>query len=519
MPRVSPRLLNTPFAQAAENCDFRNGQLRPSKAPLDTGVDLQLSTKSFYWYNREGNGGAGFWFEWDADVDVVRSPIADDTDKRVYFTGDGVPGFTDITLGQSGTGPYPGARYDLGLPAPGAPTATGPTGSAPDGTQEEETAYIMTFVDTFGAEGPPSPPSQAVTRWDGSTVSLTLLEIATGNFNVTAKRIYRLTLSGVYQFVAEIPNANDTYDDSVVNASLGEPVPSDGWVAPHPDMIGLTAIPGGVLMGWWDDTIAFCEPYQPHAWPVEYRQTVNADVVGAAVASQGIVVVTRGKPYMILGTNPASYQPVELDHVYPGISKRSVVDMGDYVAYASPEGIVAVGGSQPQLLTEEHINPEQWVDTYGKSSLKAVRHKNRYLGFYDGTPNAAFAFSPEEGFRDFAESASALWRDPQTGDVYLRQGTDLLKWDEGADAAYEWVSKEFTLPPQQRYGVCKVDADAYPVAFECYLDGVLAKSLSVASRSSFRLPTTAQYRTLRVRVTGSAPINFIQLASSKDEIR
>lgn len=519
MPRVSSRLLEDGYAQAAENCDFRRGKLEPSRAPLDTGVNLGFSTESIYWYNRAGNGGDGFWFEWDTDVDVVRGPIANDVDLRVYFTGDGVPGFTDVTLGQSGTGPYPGARYDLGIPVPDAPTANSMTGEPPDGFSEEQTGYVLTFVDKYGAEGAPSAASNEITRWDGDsqTVSLTSLDVATGNFDIPFKNIYRLTSAGVYQFVAQIPNANTTYEDGVDNP-LGEPVPSDGWLPPHPDMIGLTAVPGGIMMGWWDNTVAFCVPGQPHAWPLEYRYALEYDVVGAAVGAQGILVVTKGKPYMFMGTSPASYQPIQMDHPFPGLNKRSVVDMGDYIMYASPEGLVAVGGPSPGLISEAHIKPEQWRAKYGKSTLIATRWHDQYLGFYDGSGGSAFTFHPRDGFQDFDQAAEALWSDPQTGDVYIKQGLNLYQWDSGANETYEWVSGEFNIPPQRRYGVAKVDADSYPVTFEFYRDGALAKSLSVTSRQSFRLPTQQAYSRCHIRVAGSAPINFIQLASGKDEI-
>lgn len=519
MPRVSPRLLGDGFAQAASNCDFRSGRLDPSKAPLDTGVTLQTGTESIYWYNREGNGGAGFWFQWGSSVDVAKSPVPDDVDRLIYFTGAGVPKFTDITLGQSGGGPYPGASYDLGLPAPDAPTASDMSGTTPDGAQVEQTGYIMTYVDTYGYEGPPSAASGEVDRWDGTAdaVELTNLSIPSGNFNVVAKRLYRLTNAGVFQFLAEIPAASTTFSDDIDNP-LGEPVITEGWIAPNPNMIGMTAVPNGGLMGWWGNTVAFSVPGQPHAWPIEYRYGFDYEIVGAAVTSQGIAIVTKGRPYMLMGTGPSSYSPIQMDHVLPGISKDSVVDMGDYALYASPEGLVAVGGSSPGLVTEPHIKPEQWRERYGNATLKAVRWDDRYLGFYDGASGAAFSFRADEGFRDFDQSATAVWMDPETADVYVKQGTTLAKWGEGSDEIYEWVSGEGTIPPLARWGVAKVDADSYPVTFEFYRDGALAKSKTVTGPQSFRLPTRRDYRRFHVRVAGSSPINFIQLASGKDEI-
>lgn len=475
---------------------------------------MQASTKTIYWFNRDADGG--YWFEWDSDVDVVRGPIVNDTNLRTYFTGDGAPKLTTASLGQSGGGPYPGASRSLGIPAPTAPTAAGPSGSPPSGAQTISTAYVVTFVSEFGEEGPTSPASNVIDRWDGGTVTLSSIPVPSGAFVAPTKRIYRIELNNVFQFVAEIPAATTTYSDTVKSESLGDPVPSEEWVAPHEDMVGLTALPNGVLMGWWGNTLAFSEAYQPHAWPIRYRLALDYDIVGAAVSAYGVVVVTKGMPYLIAGSSPASMSQTKLDVIQACLSKRSVVDMGNYVVYASADGLVAVGGTETHLITESHITPEQWRTAFDPQSIHAYRWDDRYLGFYSG---GSFSFHPQEGFRVFTQQCDCAFLDDQTGDLYIKQGTNLRKWGQGEPSLYTWRSKVFSVAPGHVFSACKVDAVNYPVTLKFYTDGALRKTKSVSSPHAFRLPTRERYREMEIELTGTAAVNAVQIANTMSEVQ
>lgn len=515
MPRISPKLLNNQNAQTATNCNFDSGQLSPSKIPLDASTPLLSGTRAIYWFNRKSNGGLGYWLQWSGDVNVVRGPIANDTNLRTYFTGDGAPKYTTASLAQSGAGPYPGASRNLGLPTPNSFNATAPGGSPAAGVQKIATAYVVTYVSDMGEEGPPSAPSAIVDRWDGGNVSLSSIPVATGSFVIASKRIYRQELNGVFQFVAQISAAATTYSDSVKSESLGEPVPSETWIAPHADMIGLTALPNGILMGWWKNTLAFSEPYQPHAWPIEYRLALDYDVVGAAVSASGVIVTTTGKPYLIAGSSPASMSQNPMDVVQACVAKRSVVDMGEFVIYASADGLVACGGLQAQLITEPHITPEQWRSMFNPSTVHGYRWNDRYLGFYSG---GSFSFHPSEGFRLFTENCDCAFLDDETGSLYVKQGLALKKWGQGVAAAYTWKSKDFTVPPSGVFGALKVDAQSYPVVCKFYADGALKKTVSVSSKKPFRIPTIKRYRSCEIELTGSGVVNGVQIASSMSEI-
>jgi len=518
-PRVDPKLLKDSYATKALNVELRRGQLAPVKAPLAISVNVNTETKSIYHFNRDANSGNGFWFSFGGDVDVVRGPIANDTELRTYFTGVGVPKYTDATIATGGSGPYPTVSYDLGLPVPTALAAIGPTGSPPSGGQEVSTSYVRTFVTDKGEEGPPSDTSNVVVRWDGAVVALSGLTPPTGNYNITHTRIYRVELTGSYFFVAELPISAADYQDSVKSADLLRILPSTDWSAPHENMKGLMALPNGGLMGFWDNTLGFSEPFIPHAWPTGYQLALSHDVVGAAVSANGIVVVTTGSPYLIVGSNPQSMSQTKLDVVQAGSSKRSIVDMGAYVVYASADGLVAAGGLDAKVITESYMLPAQWRERVKPESIHAYRYEERYLAFYDnGTQSGAFSFHPQEGFRFYDEYCDCAYLDDETGDLIVKQGTELKRWEAGAPKPYEWRSKLWVTPGGEAICCGKIDADSYPVSLEYYIDDALLMTTNVVSDRPFRLPAKPWGRTMQFSVSGLSAVSNIQLATSMSEL-
>mgnify|MGYP001502416508 CR=1 FL=1 len=80
---------------------------------------------------------------------------------------------------------------------------------------------------------------------------------------------------------------------------MAEVIPSTDWIAPpdddtalYPDgpMKGLISLPGGILAGFTGKRICFSEPFLPHAWPVNYRITLEEEIVGIKVISKNHLV-------------------------------------------------------------------------------------------------------------------------------------------------------------------------------------------------------------------------------------
>lgn len=102
-PAADKRLLSANQAQSAINAYCDTGKLNALLKPLRVGFSHFNPPVSIF--RERENGG---WRDWDAPVDIIRSPI-DTTPATLIYTGDGRPQITAV--GESVT-------YDLGLPAP-----------------------------------------------------------------------------------------------------------------------------------------------------------------------------------------------------------------------------------------------------------------------------------------------------------------------------------------------------------------------------------------------------------------
>lgn len=176
VPRLARQLLQQNQAQIATNCNLTSGDLRPRSGPLlifNPVIDGDIV--SMFRMEKDGNEK---WLAWDRDVDVARSPIAGNEDRRFYYTGDGEPRVSNYDLATAGTGPYPSGAYVLGV----SPPLTKPTVTPSGGVGATETrSYVYTFVTQWGEESAPSAPSTVTTGKVDSIWSITAMDTPPGN--------------------------------------------------------------------------------------------------------------------------------------------------------------------------------------------------------------------------------------------------------------------------------------------------------------------------------------------------
>lgn len=155
IPSYSDNLLPNDASAYALDCHFDDGTLNPIMASLATGESVNSNTKSMYRYEDQ------YWFSWSVDVDVIKSPVARDPWRRVYWTDGVYPKVTYNTI-FNGAGTLPSNSYQLGVPAP----TTSPTITSFTKPVDIESAvtvfYVTTYVTEAGEEGSPSPVSARV---------------------------------------------------------------------------------------------------------------------------------------------------------------------------------------------------------------------------------------------------------------------------------------------------------------------------------------------------------------------
>lgn len=523
-PRIDSRKLSTAQSQVAKNCRLFSGSLEPWKDSINDTL-LPSAPETIFRYSDTK------WLQWNSDVNVVRSPVPDDQFGRVYWTGDGDP-----KMGVVGevdeTSPYPTDSYTLGVPAP----ITKPEGVIGDhssplsgASEENETTrfYVYTYVSAFGEEGPPSPVSDQFNLNELQRIELSAIaDPELGDHNIAAKRIYR-TLEGEYVFVAELPVAETTYIDEIYDKSTGEPLISAEWYSPSATLQGLISLPNGVLAGFKGNEIRLSEPYAPHAWPPGYSLSVDYEIVALAKIGTSIVILTTGFPYIAHGIHPDSYSIEVLEIDQACISKKSIVEAGSSVIYASPDGLVRITGGA-QVITESIMKKREW-QSLNPTSITGVFHDQRYYGFYDATQNggekAGFIIDPQEpqaGMTEIDLYTKCIYMDLEDDEIYYtdEESAQIKIWDQSEnDLTFTWRSKTFVQPLPINFGWLQIRANNYPINFNLFADGVSVYQSAVNSNEAIRLPDGFLADEWEIELTGQGRVSEVVIAESSSDLR
>jgi hypothetical protein len=528
-PRTDPRLLPDNSATVAVNTKLQTGTIKPYKSTAQVSSLSKSGTiQSIYRFGEGVVGDASYWFHWTTDVNVVKGPLSDDPYERTYFTGDGVPKMTTNAIALTGGTNYPMNSYRLGLPAPASFATAGVTGTATDEASLAETrVYTYTYVTALGEEGPPAAPSNAVDIKLGQSIALSGLSVApAGGYNTATKRIYRSVQgsSGAgYLFVAEIPVANTTFTDNVLAENLGEPLVSLEWDPPPSDLSGLCLMANGIMAGFSGKDICFSVPFVPNAWPISYRLQSDHKIVGISSFGISLFVGTDSFPYIITGTDPEGMSMVKSSSRQACVSKRSIVDMGGGVFYASPDGICLADGTGIRLLTQQLLTKDEW-QAYKPESISATQIDGRYFAFYNNgtTQGCLILDNTGDGAQLWNSNVyhTALYNDVKTDSLYLATSGSVQKWDSSVNLlAYQWKSKVFELAKPENMGVGQVLARSYPLTMMVYADGALVHTQTVTSELPFRLPSGFLARDWQFELTGTSEITSAALAGSPMELK
>lgn len=525
-PLVDPLLLEVPEGVVAQNVQLTSGTL----APLLGTTTLKALTKSApktIWRFGTSSVETEYWLEFLAETDVMASPLPEDIWGRAYWADGVKPKYGPSTAIISGSS-YPGASYDLGVPAPtDTPTVVGSTPTVASTT--ESRTVVFTFVSAYGEEGPPSPAA-GVVQLDPS-IEATYSNLGTapsGAYNITTKRIYRSSTVGSnaqFQFVAEIPVSQTSYVDVISQAALGEVLPSELWVAPPANLKGLRMMASGAAIGFVGNTAYLSEPNLPHAWPHKYP--IDFQIVAVGVFRQTAALLTNAFPFVLNGADPSAMSPEKLELRQACVSKESMVETGDGVIYASPDGLVSIGSNGMTMLSDKHYTRKQW-QALNPSSIKAFQHDGRYIALYTKTsgvrgilifdPTGQGPFLTASDLNE-GSAITAAYSDARTDTLYLAQGTNIVRYNAGSPLTYTWKSKPFRLASPQNLGVAAIEAASFPVTLKVYADGVLKQTKTVTKRDPFKLKSGFKALEWQFELSGTTEVKRLRVASSVSELK
>jgi len=471
VPRRASALLPNVTAQNAVNSRLLGGTLKALRQPnlIASGISgssvsrLTFEDDSTFLYTSPKFG-----------VDIIQAPILGDSFDRFYKFNDGIPQYNTadrIKAGQS--------WFDLGVPEGRQPPSVTVTANV-DTTLNETRVYTYTLVSEYGEESAPAETTTLVgdigANWNISILetSFPLTEMATRN--ITKIHIYRtvtgFSTASLFRIATiSIPTSGAaTFVDNLTayDAAQGSILNSTTWQPPPSNLEGAVVMPNGFLIGWAGKNIYMSEAYRPHAWPTNYQQAIEFDIIGLGVFGQSVVAATQGSPYIGSGVTPTSLNFRKTNSVEPCLSRRSIVSTLYGVVYASPNGLVLVNGPQPQIVTKNLLTKYEWQEAYNPDGIIAAPYYNQYLAFF--RPNEGFIFDPSEPASAFIkvtnpDSVIDLTADNYTGEVLLLTTNSLYTWDaEGSPLrTYTWRSKEFVAPKPLNFGAARITFEGYDV--------------------------------------------------------
>ena len=448
-PKIIARLLPETAATAAINVRLDDGGLTPMNNPVQADRISADNHRTIYKYG-------DVWYSWEHDVNAAPGPVADD---RLYYTGDGTP---KVKIN--------GVVYPLAVPRPDQQLEIVQAGTGNGDTHTR--FYVYTFVTEFGEESEPSPASPSIEWKPGQTVTLKGFQLPPAGRAIAKQRIYRTQTgsSGTYlYFIAERDASENDFIDAVPVDGFNEVLPSAAWNAPPDELVGLTAMPNGMMAAFVGRKLYFCEPYRPHAWPEKYVLTTDSDIVGLGALGTSLIVMTKAQPYIVVGATPDTMQMQKIEANFPCINARGIVDMGFVIAYPSNEGLITVTAQGAvSMATASILNRDDWLSV-SPATYIACQIGGRYVAFYD-TITIDENVSTGAIYLDVGQTpyiirsnvqATAAYYEVESGALfYLKKGSrDVYRLDapDGYRHDLYWRSKEFFAPFPLNYAAILIE--------------------------------------------------------------
>lgn len=337
-----------------------------------------------------------------------------------------------------------------------------------------------------------------------------------------------------------------TFTDSFNARYLNTVLESDDYNPPPSDLRGLKTIQNNILCGFVGNRLFFSEPNKPHAWPSDYEKVVDFDIVAVEpISSVGAIVLTKGYPYLVDGSDPAVLTIRRIDALYPCVSSKGVVSMSYGIVYPTYEGLAVYSPtSGPRLVTGALYEQDSWSLSFDPTTVVATYYNDSYLASHS-TGGFVFQFDQQTGgiFVDIDQTFVAAHADSlNTRVFFVTDNTgNVYEWDDLTQPSQiaEWKSKVLVTKDYVNLGAARIIADygttlpawdlwdinwennttttwgeATNLTFNLWANKSLVFSTTVTSGQTFRLPTGYRTDTYEVGVVTPVRVRSIHLAET-----
>ena len=540
IPRYLDHQLPDYAATIAHDCKLRNGRLEAWREPCEF-ADVPDTTQSFHLHGC-------CVVPWDSVVYAAET--APDW-GRFYITGR--TNEPEVCWVDGKCEPH---YAKLGVPAP--PTPPSVNGTEKCGGSSDARLYVYTYVNRWGEEGPPSPPSNVLTVADGDEVLVTGLAFPPEGYEIVAINIYRAA-SGFRQpdvkqqkpmteflYVGTVELPSTSFVDNVRMAGLGAVLETAKVHMPPACLSNIVALDGVVrFAGSCRNKIYVSENFQPYNWPVKYELTLDSNVVHLGAEGQTLYVTTNSTPYTIdlSSCEDAKCTPVTDGGVpLPDIScmgANGSVMTPHGLIYSSPLGLVLLNArAQYHIITKAWFSETDWAQVHPETACLAY-----WEGFlFCSTQNVTFMLNINtDPYGDMKGSELVTLSDKptafelsNTGTLFFLQDGKVWTWDKGDTyRPYLWESKELSHNGgAQRAGIPDMDSAFTtlwsPASVKIRTEETTFRLITPFTRKAyerivtnerpFRLPFKGRHMWFKFSLTGTHPVEFVDIGTAHSTV-
>lgn len=356
------------------------------------------------------------------------------------------------------------------------------------------------------------------------------------------------------KFIQSLPDITKSYGYQILDDKRDEELLTDTLESqdfdppPFRNALQLVGLWNGMMACHSGNTVLFCEPYRPHAWPQGYRYPLPYEIVSKAVDGNTLIVTTTGPAYLFSGAHPSSMTYEALPNTQAG--KRADAMRGTIrtpgraicvtpvgVCYATDDGIVASMGGRSQLLTDKLFTKEEWKQRYGTKfgRMRLAYSNGKLIGWFYATGETGFIMDLAGTSLTEWEPAPFVWtaaQMPGSEGLYLvaNSGGTTVQLQRFEDPSARrmtatWLSKKVVLPAPVNFG-----------CFQMVGSGQINVQINAGSRAVInitlaslvdgvpqvvRLPHGFRERewTARFLLSADAVLREFYLAGSPEELR
>jgi hypothetical protein len=334
---------------------------------------------------------------------------------------------------------------------------------------------------------------------NGTDVTITVTNTTTFTYANTAATVVSTADTGG-KVLSDEASAADTgavlvnfsYADDFDFLNLVDILLTDEYDEPNAAMQGLIVGQNNLVAGFFDNQLCFAEPGKPHAWPIKYRRTFEYDIVALADVSGSLIVLTGTHCFRVNGSDPSTLAIAKIDTLYPCLSKRSVVNMGYGLLYATYGGLAMWRPDTGLTLATKLLhNWDTWDETNNidPATIVGTYFDDQYFGAHD---SGSFIFERDEKVGGYYVTAghkfNSAWLDVSDSSLYtssdLTGTVDVWNSSDAIKRPMEWKSKTLVIKDYINIGAARVVAD-YAVtaediaAYATWNDAVVAYNAAI----------------------------------------